>query len=303
MLSITLGLGIENAYATLPDCVGVDKPGLKNNEMYVGDSVSNLNKVDANDGHSCVVGTMLSGTTPILCTDVALDPTTSPETLYCVTFTDLYKINRSTTAATFVGNLKNGIIFETNVNAMEIDSAGKAYVADIDGNLYNLNLSNGALTLRSNLGHPSAGDLAWDVYTGKMYWTSQTCSGAECSGADDGLWLIDLTTNIATAVKSTNFDSVFAADFLPGEHTMHFVTFAGDLFELKEDGTFVDSGVTFPLVHAFGGTANQLLVGGINVALNTTALLIAGIQSNAAWLTPGVLAGIALVAFTFRKKI
>lgn len=296
-------LGIENAYATLPDCVGVDKPGLKNFEMYVGDSSGKLNKVDANDGHSCAVGTMLSGSTTILCTDVALLPTTSPETLYCNTFTDLYTINRSTAAATFVGNLKNGIIFETNVNAMEIDSAGVAYVADVDGNLYNLNLSNGALTLRFNMGFSSAGDLAWDASTGKMYVTSQTCSGAECSGTDDGLFLIDLSANTASAVKSTNFNNVFAADFLPGELTMHFVTSAGELFELSKLGATIDSGLTSPLVFAFGGTANQLLVGGIKLAIDTSALLIAGIQTSAGWLTPGILGGVALVILKLGKKI
>lgn len=297
-------IGIQNAYAAVPDCVGLGKAGLLNNELYVGDENAKLWKVNTLDGLSCSIGVMKDSVTKALvrCTDLSLDPTTSPQTLYCITFTDLYEIDRSTADATFVGNLMDGIVIVTDMNAFDIDTAGVAYAASISGNFYSVDLTDGSLLFRSNLGHTSAGDLAYHTQSGKMYWTSLSCPG--CSPVRNGLWKIDLVTNTATFIDSTGFLNVFAGDFIPIDTNLHFVNNAGRVFELEKDADLV-AGTTFltsPVVKAFGGTGNQALVGGIKVAIDTTVLLLGGIYTSPVWLTPAVLGVVGLVAFKLKKK-
>lgn len=295
--------GMQSAYAT-PDCVTVGiREGLKSNELYVGDENGKLFKVDTNDADACSLGIMKTpaGAT-VRCTDVALDATPiGPDILYCITFSDLYEIDRDTVDATFIGNLMDGIVNVVDMNALEIDFGGLAYAAAISGNFYTLDLTDGSLDFKKDLGHPSAGDLAWYAQTGKMYWTSTDCPA--CIPVRNGLFVIDLVTFTATFIDTTTFFNVFAMDFIPVDNNLHFVTQSGKLVEMEKDGDQV--GVTLttaPLVKAFGGTANQILVGGMKVAIDTTALMLAGIYTSPVWLAPGVLGGIALVAFKIQKK-
>lgn len=315
--AIITAVSVQEADAALTCGVGFEF--ILNNELYIGDTTGVLNKVDVNDAKSCVVGPFkIGGIGPNLsCTDVALDPTKmsvygTPE-LYCVTFTDLFIVDQQTGSLTFVGNLLNGIVFVTDVNALEIDSAGVAYAAAFNGNLYRVNLGTGAVLILNNLGVPSSGDLAWDPLTGKMFWTSSHCGlklgdstalALPCGAGTDGLWLIDLFAAPPTAsfIIDTGFPNVFAADFAGAAGNICFVNEDGTLFELKTDGSFVKSMLTDPLVLAFGGTANTLLVGGIEVILDSVALIISGIQSSVIWMSPLVLAGVGFAAFKLPSK-
>jgi hypothetical protein len=303
VMSISLIIGYQNAYAAQPDCTTAGiREGLTNKELYVGDEDGKLWKVHIDDGLSCSLGTMKTpaGAT-VRCTDVGLDPTTSPATLYCITFSDLYTIDRDDVEAHFIGNLMDGIVNVVDMNAMEIDSAGVAYAAAISGNFYGLDLTDGSLSFRKDLGHPSAGDLAWYPPTGKMYWTSTDCPG--CVPIRNGLFVIDLVTDTATFIDTTTLNNVFAGDFLPGQTNMHFVNLNGRLVELEKDADIVGAIlVTDPLVRAYGGTANTALVGGLKVALETSAWLLGGIYTSPAWLTPAALGVVALVAFKLKKK-
>jgi hypothetical protein len=308
IISMSVMMGMQSAYAT-PDCATAGiREGLKSNELYVGDQNGRLWKVDTNDADACSLGLMKpfpSATAGIKCTDVALDatPIGGPLTdrLYCITFSDLYEIDRDTAAATFIGNLMDGIVNVVDMNALEIDFGGLAYTAAISGNFYTLDLTDGSLDFKKDLGHPSAGDLAWYAQTGKMYWTSTDCPA--CIPVRNGLFVIDLVTFTATFIDTTTFLNVFAMDFIPVDNNLHFVTQSGKLVEMEKDGDQVGLTLTTaPLVRAFGGTANQILVGGMKVAIDTTALMLAGIYTSPVWLAPGVLGVIALVAFKIQKK-
>lgn len=306
-MSISLIIGYQNAYAAQPDCTTPGTlEGLTNKEMYVGDEDGKLWKVHIDDGLACSLGTMKTpaGAT-VRCTDVGLDPTTTPFTLYCITFSDFYMIDRDDVEAHFIGNLMDGIVNVVDMNAMEIDSAGLVYAASISGNFYTIDKTDGSLSFRKDLGHPSAGDLAWYPPTGKMYWTSTDCPSPACSPANskNGLYVIDLVTNIATFIDSTGFNNMFAGDFAPGQVNMHFVNLAGKLFEFEKDADIVGAPIdTSPTVRAFGGTANTALVGGLKVAIETSAWLLGGIYTSPAWLTPAALGVVALVAFKIKKK-
>jgi len=296
-------VGAQNAYAA-PDCATAGiRESLKNNEMYVGDADGKLHKVDTNDATTCSLGTMKDTVTDAIvrCTDVALLAVPGPDPLYCITFSDLYLIDRDTVDATFIGNLMDGIVNVIDMNAFEIDFGGIAYAAAISGNFYTVDLTDGSLDFKDDLGHPSAGDLAYDVRSAKMYWTSTHCPA--CVPARNGLWVIDLVLFTATFVDTTTLNNVFAADFIPVDSNLHFVNLAGRLLEMEKDGDPIGlTMTTSPLVKAWGGTGNQILVGGMKVAIDTASLLLGGIYTSPVWLTPGVLGVIALVAFKLNKK-
>lgn len=298
-------IGLDDAYAA-PDCSAATKQNLGSDEMYLGSSAGDLHKVDVNDGKTCKVAAMLfAGSIPVLCTDLALDSTQADSygntKLYCVTFTDLYEIDRKTGAATFIGNLldtTNPIhIVVTDMNGMEIDFGGLAYAISDSGKLYRVDLTNGELLLLNDFTQQSSGDLAWDTNTGNLFWTSNTCPA--CVAGEDGLYEIDLSVVPPTAsfVGSIGFDNVFASDFVSTLPNIFYVNFEGELIETETDADPVDDMLTDPKVATFGGTANQGLVGGIREAINQINLLINGLGSISDWITSGAIGGeITLVA-------
>ncbi|HXV65732.1 MAG TPA: hypothetical protein VD731_00705, partial [Nitrosopumilaceae archaeon] len=297
LVIITAVIGINNAYA-VPDCTAAGvKEDLKTNEMYVGSSTGGLVKVDTNDAKTCKVGDMKFGAIPVLCTDLALD-STQPDLygntkLYCVTFTDLYEIDRKTAAATFIGNLvdttKPLSIFVTDMNGMEIDFGGLAYAISDSGKLYRVDLTDGTLLLLKDFMEQSSGDLAWESTTGNLFWTSNTCPG--CPAGVDGLYEIDLSVvpPTSTFIGPIGFTDVFATDFVDMSPNIFYVNFAGLLIETDTAATPVGTTMTDPKVAAFGGTANQALVGGILQAIDQLELIINGFESISTWFTSGAI--------------
>lgn len=311
VIPLIVTLGIQNAYA-VPDCVGVGTEDLLAKEMYVGTSTAKLAKVDTTDGTTCEVGPLDFFGTPVQCTDLALDVTDTDiygnPKLYCVTFTDLYEIDRGTGAATFIGNLLDVTsppdLLVTDMNGMEIDFGGIAYGISDSGKLYRIDLAFGDLLLLKDFAQQSSGDLAWDSVTADLFWTTNTCPA--CALGVDGLYRIDLQAVPPTSTFLGDISGqtdVFAADFVDGSANIFYVNFGGTLIESKTNTDIVDTVVTSPKVLAFGGTANQALVGGVIQAINYVQLLINGLESASIWLTSGVIGGgIALVAL-FRNKI
>ncbi len=119
--------------------------------LWIDDNANRLGKVDVATGATTSVGIMpVSGTV----TDIAFDPSGN---LWATTFTSIYRINRDTAAATFVGN--HGITFG---NALVFDSGGTLYAAGGTTNLYTINTATGAGTSLGSMGFASAGDLAFN---------------------------------------------------------------------------------------------------------------------------------------------
>ena len=329
VMAISMTAVAQEAEAA-PDC-GV--AGITPTQMYISSDAGELAKVETGMpgiGDTCIVGEFReAGVGPLqFCTDVALDITSlsvygTPE-LYCITFTDLWKVDQLSGDLTFVGNLLDGIVQSTSMNALEIDFGGIAYATSFSGNFYQVDLTDGSLSFLKNLGSlhgttlPSSGDLAWDSSTGKMYWTSTHCDAdglggsapALCAGGVDGLWLIHLVGPFPAgyAVNDPEFIAdllhadVFAADFIPGSGNICYVNSAGTLFETNTSGVQQKAMATSPVVGAFGGSANTALVGGIAIALDAVAMVISGIQTSSIWMAPLVFAGIGFVAYKLRSK-
>jgi len=254
------------------------------------------------------------------CTDIGLDPSSgSPSVnwpLYCVTFksdSSLYSVDRKTADLTFIGKLEqNGNVNDIikQINTFEIDTGGLAYAGGFDGRWWQLDLANGHLTIRKDFlvdkddtGSPTrlnlSGDAAYDLDTATMLVTAQSCAvlhdpasghtiavnghddtAVGCAADEDGLYSINLVTNVVSFVSTTGESNAFAMDMRPfTDGNLCLVTKGGTLTELQIDGTFVSTSATTNIVgggllFANGGTALQQLVGGILDEINKFNLLI-----------------------------
>lgn len=123
--------------------------------MWIHDSQANLAKVDVANGNVSMIGNM-----GVVMTDIAFDPSGN---LYGVSFTDLYRIDRGTAAATKIGSL--GV---SSMNALVFGSDGTLYAAAASTrNLYTVSPSTGAATSLGSTGFSSGGDLAF--FGGDLY--------------------------------------------------------------------------------------------------------------------------------------
>lgn len=124
-------------------------------KLSVVDSIANLGTVNVNTETSTVIGN--SG---VILTDVAR---TSSGALWGIDFEDLYSINPTTGAATFVGGLGVG-----GMNALVGNGSGLLAASHTSTSLYSVNTGTGTATaLTGTLGHPSMGDLAF--HAGNLY--------------------------------------------------------------------------------------------------------------------------------------
>ncbi len=293
--------------------VGVSLPA---DQMYIGDEDGFLWKLDVQDpdkGHKCKFAIEMkeeSSGKVLTCFDLALHPTN--EKLYCI-FDGLYTINRGEPhkSPDRIGLLMDGIVTIKTMNALEFDHGGNLYAArnnapadniqcdSTAGSFYDVDITSGALIFRGNLGGRSSGDLIYDhigdLVNGQMLWTSECCPG--CTAGSDGLYKIDLTVfpNVGTFIADLKHADVFAGDMLT-TGALCFVTNSGTLFESDLFGNLMLMEIATG-IKAFGGTGQQILVGGVEVLIETTSLLLAGIEAIAIWITSALLASIGIAAF------
>jgi len=287
--------------------------------MYIGDKDGVLWKVDTvmpGKGDKCKFAIEMkekSSGKVLTCFDIALNPIDGK--LYCA-FDGLYEINRDKPheSPDRIGIFKDGIVTVSTINALEFDHAGGLYAArnnaptqdtlcdSTAGTFYDVDVSDASLTFRGNLGGRSSGDLIYDhignQVNAQMLWTSSCCPG--CAAGDDGLYKIDLTVfpNVGTFIKTLGHADVFAGEMLQ-TGKLCLMTFSGTLFESDLAGN-LDPMEIETLIKAFGGTGNQILVGGVKIIIETTSLLLASIEAIAVWITSALLAGVGMVAFMFR---
>jgi hypothetical protein len=180
-------------------------------------------------------------------TDIAMTPDGN---LYTVSATSLYRVDRTSGAATFAlslsGSQNNAITFLPDSRLLGADATGMLKVIDpVAGTVTNIgNYSNG-LT--------SSGDLV-AVGDGTMFGVSPTGSGASTS--NNLLITVDTSSGVAAPVGSTGFANVFGMAYY-GSRVIAF-TGSGQILELNPS-----SGAGTLLAthgHAyFGGTTSPLV--------------------------------------------
>jgi len=123
--------------------------------------------------------------------------------LFGITFGSLYRLNRSSGAARFVGSLGT-----SGMNALGFTPSGALYAAGNSG-FYRVNIRTGRATLiRRISGFSSSGDIAFDPRTGRFLATSS-------SGSSDTLYSIALNGN-ARRIGSIGFGNVYGLSFNQG---------------------------------------------------------------------------------------
>ena len=174
----------------------------------------------------------------------------------------------------------------------------------------------------------SSGDLALDEQASPddLFWTVKcrpidgvvmpfTCA----SPNNDALFRIDLESVPAAGslvfVADLGERDIFAMEYIAtGDANLCYLTMQGLIFETDLSGTRIQgAGTNFPSgsavtfvegtgdhVAAFGATAN--FVGGSLIMINTMALVVAGIETNAAWLILFMMSAVGLVAYQFTSK-
>ncbi len=159
-------------------------------QLWVDDASGNIFTVDSSTGAST-----LKGNAGVVLTDIAFAPNGS---LYGVSFSNLYSINKNTGAATNIGSLGFN-----DVNALTFSSAGKLYGAgNGSGTFYEINTGTGAAAALFNTGTSSGGDLAF--LGNSLYYTNSTGS----------LFSINVGAGSTTPIGSLGVANVFglAAD-------------------------------------------------------------------------------------------
>jgi len=319
VLTLTVIVGSQDAYAGAPPpvCTGTAAQiaALESNEIYVSDESGDLHKVvtsGVDKGQNCNVGTIKdkdNQSTTIVCNDIALHPTNGK--LFCIGLSKLWIINRSDPTQTEeVGPTKASGVSINQLNALEFDHGGALYAARFNTatSFYDVSTVNGGLILRANLNVGfSSGDLVYDLDSAGMFLTIRGCTNVACvDAANDALYFINLNTNTASFVADTLHPKVFAGDILTSGNIC-WVSNAGVMFQTDLAGNVMAGEMTITDVNgdaikAAGGTANQLLLGGLKVLLDTTSLLFASVQTAIFWITSSMVVGVGLTALMFTNK-
>lgn len=167
--------------------------------IYVTDAIS-LFSLDCATGSGAKIGP--HGAVGL--TDIAF---VGCDGMYGITFSDFYKIDINTGAATLVGPIGGAF---PQVNALEVAKDGTVYAATSGGQFLTINTTTGAGTLVGNYGAGivSAGDLAFDS-NGILYASVKT---GGFPGVDE-LATIDPNTGAATVIGPVGYRDVFGIDF------------------------------------------------------------------------------------------
>jgi hypothetical protein len=153
--------------------------------LHIDDSANNLGTVDVSTGVGGV--TVIGNMGADVMTDIAFDASGN---LFGISFTNLYRINTTTAAATLVGAL--GLASPGN-NSLVFGSNGVLYAASVStGHLYTVNTSTGLATDRGDIGFFSSGDLAFNGGALYMSSTSDRLIRIALDGSDNVVGVTDV---------------------------------------------------------------------------------------------------------------
>ncbi len=325
--TLSLAYGSQDAWALSGLCStgGDNDVLLRDTEIYIGDSLGRLHKIEQSDASSCQVGLMSytvgMNSFTAKCTDLALDAPN--QILYCIddnpggpNQSQCFSVNRLTAAATVIGSTTLGGANVNGLNAFEMGPFGGAWVASDQGKLYNIDVSNCNLSNQKSLftgvSNPvkSSGDLIFDVVSNNdLFLTAFQCDNCALNCIDpalnpvvcNGLYKWNIPTMTLSFVADTGFLNVFAGDFVKNTNNICFLTENKELFMLDRITGTQDGVTQTTTVAAFGGTA-LVFTAGAEILIDQTALLLAAMQSSTDWIIPVVFAGLGLVAFVLARK-
>ena len=236
-------------------------------------------------------------------------------------------------------NTVNALEISSNGVAYATSGANDAQLfgTSTGGKLFTVDLTSGALTEIADFTDKfrSSGDLALNeqAQPRDLFWTvkcriPQVPDGMggtmnppgftpiDCgSQNNDALFRIDLEGPTLVFVADLGERDIFAMEYIAtGSDNLCYLTMQGLIFETDLSGTRISgAGENFPTgtgttfvqgtggtVPAFGATAN--FVGGSLIMIDTIALVVAGIETNAAWLILFMLSAVGVVAYQFTGK-
>jgi hypothetical protein len=224
--------------------------------LYIDDSAGNIGTVDVATGTATVIGNA-----GVVLTDLAFDPSGN---LYGLNFTNLYKVNKTTGAATLVGamGIPGGNALTFGVDGT-LYSAGNASTA-----LYTVNTSTGAATSIGTTGFASSGDLA---FKGGNLYLAATNNDLIRIGLSGGL------VSGATDVGAFGFSKVFG--LATGDNGVLYGVAGTQVFSVNTTtgaGTFVSNYGGQGLADAFG-TAFYAEAGAVSAVPEPASLTLLGI--------------------------
>lgn len=220
---------------------------------------------------------------------------------------NFYIVNPTTAAVTLVGPTNNG-----NIDAMDFRVDGVLYASvGVGGqgsggsNLATINPDTGAATIKGPFGVTGMGAIAFGN-DGILYGVTKAPS--------NNLYTIDINTGDATFVTQVTGGFVVQGS-QDGPASMQFAcdgtVFLGTQFRDGRFGTLnIQNGnfafLSFQPTDTVGGLTYDrscdVIVGGEIIPLNTTALLLAGVQSVSMWMIPVVISGAGIGVFVISRR-
>jgi len=270
---------------------------------------SNLYSINPNTGAADLIGSIGFKS----CSGIAIHPATRLMFGACNTNPEgagsgtkvsvLVSIDPRTGAGTLIGEtgIENDPINGFDISDISFKPNGQlfGYVTSSE-DIVTIDTTTGAATLKGPTGNPEAGNgIAW-------------LPGDTLFHADDtDLSTVNPTTGALTFVASLNFpdgvDKISGMDFQPGTNILYGSTGGG---QFNPGPNLVTIDINPGDVTIVGDTGLDGLtglafdfppVGGTILPLDTTALLLAGAQMNAAWLIPVIVSGIGFAIVILRK--
>ena len=300
VLSIS-GMAINNALAV---------PGT-GTLFGTGPIFPNLNTINPVTGAFVVVGfTLDAAGTPHKLPGLAVDPTTG--IMYGgeggAGAGNLYTVNPTTAVVTLVGTTPVGALV-----SLDFDSSGQlwASVNTAPGSgqggvlLAMVNKNTGAATIVGPFGPNHMGAIAFAP--NGVLWGATNVG----SIAGQAIWTISTSTGAATLIAFTNAPLGFASIQFDCAGTL-FGGAAGGGFGLDDSfGTInLTTGAFTLIANLWGDTVGALAfaqvcpspIGGTLVPIDTTALLLASVQSISMWMIPVVAAGIVIGVLVIKRR-
>lgn len=221
--------------------------------LWVSTGSAGLATVDVATGSTTFVGN-----TGFALTDIAFSPTGD---LYGISFSDLYKVNSSSGATSFIGSL--GAVSGT-ANALVFGADGTLYMAG--SSLYSVSTVTGNASVIGSIGYQSGGDLAFigsDLYmasnSNELVKVNVATGGGTSIGAlgvasmfglatpdnvnlygvaGQGVYLVDISSGAAS------FQSTFSPALGGGAFGLAFLNEAGGGNDVPEPGTLALLGLS-----------------------------------------------------------
>ncbi|HEY3353330.1 MAG TPA: MopE-related protein [Polyangia bacterium] len=192
----------DPACATAPSCCTPPSGGPVDETIWAH-SATDLYRVDPVGFGVTHVGAFGAGDS---ITDIAVTPAGD---LWAISFSALYRVDRTTAAATFVASVAG-----SSNNGLTFLSDGTLLAASGAGDVVRIDPATGGVSTVGGFGHglSSSGDLV--AVGGVMYGISSTGSGGSDASSNNVLLRVDVATGAATVVGPIGFGQVWGLAYV-----------------------------------------------------------------------------------------